>query len=91
MVPEKTRAAQDETSEEQRSGKTPVRGGRRARRGREQPPRARGRGALGSGEMPDAFVRLFGTASPCLNGLCLHGGLRAGFSTMYAHTQFDLC
>lgn len=28
MVPEKTRAAQDETSEEQRSGKTPVREGR---------------------------------------------------------------
>lgn len=45
MVPEKTRAAQDETSEEQRSGKTPVREGRRARRGGEQPPRALGPGA----------------------------------------------
>lgn len=45
MVPEKTRAAQDETSEEQRSGKTPVREGRRAPKGGEQPPRAQGRGA----------------------------------------------
>lgn len=45
MVPEKTRAAQDETSEEQRSGKTPVREGRRAQKGGEQPPRAQGREA----------------------------------------------
>lgn len=41
MVPEKTRAAQDESSEEQRGGKTPVREGRRA-----QPRGRRARGAV---------------------------------------------
>lgn len=50
MVPEKTRAAQDETSDEQRSGKTPVREGRRARKGGEQPPRAQGPGARWAAE-----------------------------------------
>lgn len=52
MVPEKTRAAQDETSEEQRSGKTPVREGRRAQRGGSSPG-----GSGGSREMR-ALLRL---------------------------------
>lgn len=66
MVPEKTRAAQDETSEEQRSGKPPVREGRRAQKGGE-----RGRGAAGrcaallcgyrcSDSLPEWRVRAWG-------------------------------
>lgn len=87
MVPEKTRAAQDETSEEQRSGKTPVREGRRAQKGGEQPPRVRGRGARG--QLRDA--RRFCAVVPGLNGVCGLGGLRAAVSVVCAHTQSDLC
>lgn len=48
MVPEKTCAAQDETSEEQRGGKPPVRESWRGQKGGQQPPRAEGRvGQLG--------------------------------------------
>lgn len=74
MVPEKTRAAQDESSEEQRGGKTPVREGRRAQ--------AEGRSPAGAGpgarwRPPDA--RRFCAVIRCCDSLsewrlCAWGG-----------------
>lgn len=60
MVPEQTCAAQDETSEEQRSGKTLV---RERGWGQEEGSRAKGHG----GQLGDArhiFVRLFDAVIP---------------------------
>lgn len=48
MVPEKTCAAREETSEEQGSGKAPVRERWRGQKGGEQPPQAQGRGVCGT-------------------------------------------
>lgn len=74
MVPDKTRAAQDEPCEEQRSGKTPVREGRRHGREGSSPRGQRARGAVGSCQMLGAFVRLFDAVIPCLNGVQCMGG-----------------
>jgi len=55
MVPEQTYAAQDEPSEEQRSGKALVRARWRGQKGGEQPPGAGRRGTMDSWEMHGIF------------------------------------
>lgn len=82
MVPEKTCAAQEETSEEQGSGKAPVRERWRGQKGGEQPPQAQGRGVCGTAGRCATYFCAVTRCSDSLSEwrVCVWGGLRAAVS-----------